>query len=220
MKRLATYPAVYTDARGVESTSITNDGETLRLLLRGVSFVGPDFDALEPEPGDLDRAQARFTLAQGCLHACVLEWTMPMLVVHQERAVECPLRARLELGYPHPDGGNASEALLLELTTPSGRLRSAGRSGWFEDELLDLARQLPPGDSIRACITCAFSDYSPYGHGLFGGLACFRDAKEAYRRVTGKQQLFDVWDLMTDFVQETYLCDQYQTRKPGAGYRG
>jgi hypothetical protein len=62
--------------------------------------------------------------------------------------------------------------------------------------------------------------YSPYGHGLFGGLACFRGNKAGYRAVTGKDDLFAVWDTMTEFVQETHLCPEFERRVPGTGYRG
>ena len=59
-------------------------------------------------------------------------------------------------------------------------LRTQGRFlvKYSEDELLDIQRQMPEGTYLKACINCAFSDYCPGGHGLFGGLACFRDNKE------------------------------------------
>jgi hypothetical protein len=97
---------------------------------------------------------------------------------------------------------------------------SAALSGWFEDELLDLQRQLPDGMLMKACINCAFSDYSPYGHALFGGLACFRGNKDGYGAVKGKSDIFRIWDTMTEFVQETYLCPEFKKRLPGTGYRG
>ena len=76
------------------------------------------------------------------------------------------------------------------------------------------------GGHLRACVCCAFSDYSPYGHGLFGGMACFRDVKEAYRRVSTKQALFELWPRLSGYVQETHLCPEFELRRPGAGYRG
>ena len=79
---------------------------------------------------------------------------------------------------------------------------------------------LDGGTLMKACINCAFSDYSPVGHGLFGGLACFRGNKAGYRGVTSKGGLFKIWDTMTEFVQETYLCPEFEKRAPGTGYRG
>jgi hypothetical protein len=99
-------------------------------------------------------------------------------------------------------------------------LTSGGWSGWFEDELLDLQRQLPPGAYLKACINCAYSDYNPYGHGMFGCLACFRGNKAGYWAVGGKRDLLLVRDTMTEYVQETYLCPEFERRHPGTGYRG
>ena len=95
-----------------------------------------------------------------------------------------------------------------------------GKTGWFEGEMLDLQRQLPSDCFLKACINCAFSDYSPYGHSLFGWLACFRNNKIGYRDVSCKDVLFDVWDTMTEFVPETHLCPEFEKRMPGTGYRG
>ena len=86
--------------------------------------------------------------------------------------------------------------------------------------MLDLQRQLPAGSYLRACITCAYSDYSPGGNGLFGGLACFRGHKAEYLAVRSKRDLLDIWDKRTGFVQETYLCPEFDRRQPGSGYRG
>ncbi len=48
------YPARYQDAQGEEYTIIENDGKRLRMMVRGVEFVGADFDGLEPtlDPAD------------------------------------------------------------------------------------------------------------------------------------------------------------------------
>jgi hypothetical protein len=216
----AIYVATFEDARGTEATRIHNDGRELRIALRGVSFAGSDFDSLSPVAGQLERARELFTLQQEDLCACRLVWEMPLAIDHRGERHEGLLVANLSLGDPLPNGRLTSGLLLLELKTPSATIRSSGRSGWFEDELLELARQLGNGESIRSCITCAFSDYSPYGHGLFGSLACFRDAKEEYNRAHGKAGIFSVWNRMTEYVQETYLCDEYRLRAPGTGYRG
>src|SRR5260370_20639039 len=94
-------------------------------------------------------------------------------------------------------------------------LRSAD---WFEDELLSLQRALPVGMALKTCFTCAYSDYSPYGHGLFGGMACFRSFKAEYSRVQSKDDLFPLLD-KADRVQEPYLCADFDIRKPHTGYR-
>jgi hypothetical protein len=78
-----------------------------------------------------------------------------------------------------------------------------GTSGWFEDELLGIQAQLPEGVFIKACINCLYSDYSPYGHGLFGYLMCFRNLKEEYLRVTSKDEFWSVHGREDRLVQET-----------------
>jgi hypothetical protein len=214
------YPARYTDRYGAEPTSIANDGATLSMVVRGVVFEGSDFDSLEPVAGtDPDRL-ASFTLQQESLCSCVIEADIPIPVATPGGTEEGVVMARLELGNPAPKGGLDREHLTLELRVGGRAFTSSGRSGWFEDEMLDVQGQLPPGTYLRACINCAYSDYSPVGHGLFGGLACFRDNKAGYLAVRSKADLFRVWGTMTGFVQETYLCPEFRRRQPGTGYRG
>ena len=214
------YAARYTDRSGSEVTSIANDGATLSMAVRGLEFRGPDFDSLGPA-GDPDPARlASFTLQQGSLCSCVIEADIPVPVATPEGTEEGVLAVRLELGNPAPTGGLDREHLTLALRVGRRVYTSGGRSGWFEDEMMDVQNQLPPGTHLRACVTCAYSDYSPAGHGLFGGLACFRGNKTAYLAVRSKADLFRVWPTMTGFVQETYLCPEFDRRQPGTGYRG
>jgi hypothetical protein len=91
--------------------------------------------------------------------------------------------------------------------------------------MLDLQRKLPPGTFMTACINCAFSDYSPCGHGLFGNLICFRANKAGYLGLPSgedfsKDAYFDVMETVSEMVQETYVCPEFERRLPGTGYRG
>jgi hypothetical protein len=205
---------------GQELTSITNDGRVLSMTVRGIQFKGSDFDSLEPM-GEPDPVRlASFTLSRGELCSCKIEADIPMPVVTPHGIAEGVLGVHLELGDPAPTGGIDREHLALKLAVEGQVIISKGWSGWFEDELLDIQKQLPEGTYMKACINCAFSDYDPIGHGLFGGLACFRDNKGGYLSVKTKRDLFDVWKTMTDFVQETYLCPEFGRRVTGTGYRG
>ena len=52
---MATYPAIYSDANSEENTGIENDGQTLRMVVRGVEFVSKpfgSFDDLQPVTED------------------------------------------------------------------------------------------------------------------------------------------------------------------------
>ena len=213
------YRATYIDERGRETTEIHNDGETLRMTVRGVVFEGESFDDFEPmSPVSLDGLG--FTVNLGALCDCVIECEIPVSVMEGDHVESAFLHARLELGAALPNQGIDKEVLGLRLVFGGKTYASKGGSGHYEDELLELQNALPEGTSIKACITCAFSDYSPCGNGLFGGLACFRTVPEKYLAVESKAALFALWDERAGFVQETYLCDAYRRRKPGAGYRG
>lgn len=214
------YPGMYRDAVGAEDITFHNDGTTLRVRIRGMDFAGEDFDGLEPVEDASKAEAAGFRLSLNSLCACELSCELPLPVATPDATEPGVLRMRLVLGAPTQGSALDQEVLELELRFRDQVLRSSGASGWFEDELLDLQRQLPPGTYLRACITCAFSDYSPYGHGLWGGLACFRGNKDGYRAVHDKGGLFQIWNTLTDFVQETYLCPEFERRKPGTGYRG
>jgi hypothetical protein len=212
-------PARYKDRFGEEHTSIQNDGKKLMMVVRGIEFQGNDWDMFEPtDPSSL--TERRFTLHHGRLCSCTIEAEMPIPIKAADHLEYGVLKVELTLGDPSPNGGLDQESLQLSLKVGNRVRSSTGQSGWFEDEMLDVQRQLPSGMLMKACINCAFSDYGPGGHGLFGGLACFRDNKDGYRAVTSKQELFRVWETMTEFVQETYLCPEFEKREPGTGYRG
>lgn len=82
------------------------------------------------------------------------------------------LLVELVLGAPAPNGGLDREQLRIVLEYDGQRFVGPGTSGWFEDELLSIQNQLPDDAFIKACINCLYSDYSPYGHGLFGCMMC------------------------------------------------
>jgi hypothetical protein len=214
------YLAKYSDGRGSEETSIANDGETLRLSLRGTEFVGSDFDSLEP-PEDATPEQLRqFSLNKGYLCSCRIECQIPVPIHDGGRQADGTLLIELVLGDPAPNGGLDREQLRIVLEYGNKRFVGSGTSGWFEDELLGIQAQLPEGVFVKACINCMYSDYSPYGHGLFGCMMCFRNLKSEYVKITTKVEFWSVHDRYDRTVQETYLCPEFERRALGIGYRG
>lgn len=213
------YPTIYSDARGSEATTIANDNKTLRLSLRGVEFAGGDFDSLEPMGAEPEQLQ-RFTLNQGCLCSCRIECRIPVPVYERGKLLNGSLAVELVLGNPGANGGLDREELRIVLKYDGQRFVGPGTSGWFEDELLAIQSQLSEGAYIKACINCLCSDYSPYGHGLFGCMMCFRNLKAEYLKVTTKKEFWSVHGRQDRFVQETYLCPEFERRIPGTGYRG
>ena len=76
-----------------------------------------------------------------------------------------------------------------------------------------------PG-KLHCCFNCSMSDYFHGGTGL-SGMFCFRDSREAYRAVRSKDDYVRlVPDAITEYVDELYLCPEFQLRTPGTGYRG
>lgn len=213
------YTAIYTDSRGFERTFITNDSATLRVRVRGVDFAGGDFDSLSPVEGTPAAQLGQFTFHDGDLCSCRIECEIPVPIGGRIE-VEGVLRVDLVLGDPAPNGGLDREDLRLTLHFDGLSFASPGTSGWFEDELLAIQAQLPEGVFIRACINCLYSDYSPYGHGLFGWMMCFRNRKAEYLRVRTKAEFWSVYDRYDRLVQETYLCPEFERRVAGTGYRG
>ena len=163
-----------------------------------------------------------FTLSDGALCSCTLEWVIPVRVQLGGNAADGLLECQLRLGdpAPKPRGGLDAEDLTMVLGIGARRYPTTRPHGSFEDALADIHRQLPAEQYVRACVACAWSDYHPAGNPLFGGLACFRGNKEAYRHVTDKAGIFQVWNTRTEWVQETHVCDEFERRGPDAGYRG
>lgn len=213
------YPTTYTDARGSEQTVIINDSDTLRVRLRGVDFIGPDFDSLSPTEGATPEQIRQFTLQQGDLCSCRIECRIPVPIGGRIET-DGTLLVELVLGDPAPNGWLDREDLRLVLRFDDHTFASPGTSGWFEGELLKIQAQLPDGVFIKACINCLYSDYSPYGHGLFGCMMCFRNLKAEYLKVTSKAEFWAVHGRQDRFVQETFLCPEFARRVVGTGYRG
>ncbi|MET7473252.1 DUF6304 family protein [Streptomyces sp. NPDC005648] len=222
MTAVRRWPGRYTDRHGAQDVVFESDGRgMIRTTIRGVRFEGSDMDdlgALDGEP-----PETAFSFHHGGLCSCVLEWTVP-LPVEQDGGVRTgALHCVLRLGDPRPPRGLDAETLTVTLRLGDDEYRGADHHSDFENALSDIGRRLPAGSRIRACVACAWSDYHPAGAPLMGGLACFRDVRDRYRQVHGKHGphgVFAIWDELTEFVQETWLCEQFEHRGPEAGYRG
>ena len=226
----AQYPARYRDAQGEEITTIENNGKQLRMRVRGVEFAGSTFDAFEPILPAESPQRALFALTSGGdLCGCTITCEMPLLLVVQGEEEQGQLHIEVDSSEPHPLPALRISGEKLSLFVSDQRLSlrvsfggetfQVRNDGDFEG-LYDLQCAFPEGVYIKACINCAFSDYSPMGQDTFGTLACFRDNKAGYRQVTGKRGIFEIWHTMTETVQETYLCPEFERRQRGTGYRG
>lgn len=214
------YPGTYSDDHGLEVIEITNDGDELRLKVRGVEFYGSDFDGLEPEESTAPALLEQFTLNHRDLCGCELSWEMPIVIIEQEHELLGRLEITLSLGAPAPNGGIDHEELSITLCYGEHRVESVGGSGWFEDALVSIASQLPNSASMKSCFGCLYADYSPYGSGLFGSMMCFEGARAEYLAVRSKSDFLALHDRYTRIVQETFSCPSFTKRIRGTGYRG
>ncbi|WP_141207640.1 DUF6304 family protein [Streptomyces griseorubiginosus] len=216
MTAVQLWPGRYTDRHGTEDVVFETDGrESIRTTIRGVRFEGATMGALGVVSGDPPASE--FTFADGNLFACLLEWVQPVRVEVVGQAEQIArLHCALRLDHTSDD-----EELTAALHLDGHEFRSTQAD--FEYALREIARSFPHPVRLRSCISCAWSDYHPYGHGIMSDLACFRDAKNRYLLVEGKSgphNIFDVWDRRTGFVQETWLCEQFEHRSDHQGYRG
>jgi hypothetical protein len=214
------YHGRYRDRHGEEPITLHHRNGELTTIIRGVALAGRDFDGLEPADRAAAAAVGLVLDSIGDLCDCVLAWEMPVLVEHRGDVAAAPLSATLELGPPGPRGGADREELRLELRWHGAAICSPGRDPDFESALGWIAAHLPDGARLRACLTCACSDYSPAGQGLFGSLTCFRATREQYLAVASKDDLFALWPRAAGPVAETGICPEFSPRVPGTGYRG
>lgn len=206
----------YRDRKGCDAVVLATDGQRLRIRIRGVDFEGESFDDLGPV-GGIPPESGMFALADGALTDCVLEWDLPLPVVVAGAPRQATLSCLLSLRRVEPD-------LHLALHLDGAVYESARAESDFAAALAAVQRILPDGVRLQTCIACAFSDYFPApGRGLSGGLACFRGAKDAYRGTAGEDDVLDLWDQRSGFVQEIWSCREFEARPAegaGTGHRG
>jgi hypothetical protein len=221
---LAQYPAVYRDSHGEEVTVVRNDGETLRMTVRGVEFVSKFVDDWEPTITLDASALTAFSLHNYpsddvYLSDFVVAFDMPLPVEGPEGVREATLHVRLDF-RSQIEGASGGAPIVLTLSHNGKEYPSSGKDGWFEYELMEIQQALPEGVYMKACINCAFSDYSVAGSSAFGGMLCFWGSKDEYLAVRNKSEYSRMEGRYTQQVQETYLCPEFRRRVPGTGYRG
>ncbi len=214
------YNVIYSDISGSQNAVMENDGITIRLFVGNSIFSGRDFDSLELSQDEILNGEPKYTLNDGVLCGCTLQFGIDVKLVVDGICTNSVVNVMLILGTPVGNGGISEESIQLSLSHAGKTYTGKGKSGWFEGELEEIQSQLPNGVYIRSCINCMYSDYSPYGHGLFGSMMCFKNIKDEYVKVTTKDGFWSVHDRYDRLVQETYVCDDFIRRTKGVGYRG
>ena len=219
----ALYPTVYRDVHGEENIVIENDGQTLRMVVRGVEFTSKPFGSFDrfmpATENTADVSTFRFGF-YGELIAAALSFDVPISVVTETVAVAGILRVTIDLeeaaGRPKDNADWADPCMTL--IYPGKSYTSSGGWGSFENELLAIQKQMPVDTYMKCCFNCAFSGYSPYGNGLWG-MYCHRNNKEAYVQATDKLEWIRLDEVAIEHVQETYLCTEFQRWNGETGYR-
>lgn len=185
----------------------------IRATVRGVPVWGCDFDGIEREGRD-DQDDTLELNAAGELRG-LLTGTWKCTVDGPDGPSVGTLTFRLDLTAPPKY--IPGEPKHLQLTLAVGETEYSAAGDEFETALEGLKRCLPSHTRIRCCWSCNLSDYSPDGTGLMG-MRCHRDARDQYLAVRSKLDYRSV--PITEDVPEIYLCDAYEPRVPGTGYRG
>ena len=212
------YPVTYHDKNGTEKTSIKSDGSNLYMTLRGIDFEGTDFEMLT---GDIDETKfdyEKFADGSGDLTNFKLSITMPISLFDSQtkKSFTAPLTAHIEVGETITVHGLESAINSLTLTTSFGEFSFEKQLEWFEDALLIIQKKLPEHIYLKTCLSCKYSNYSPYGNGLFGSIYCFKRVKDQLLELNGKHDLLHLWteELIKEGkivdVQETFDCSHHQ----------
>jgi hypothetical protein len=216
------FPGGYQDQAGYEAITWRVESSRRYKLssldffttVRGIDLWSVDFDSLEPV--DPAAAAGKLPLGQaGELTDCMLSGDLPCTISAGGQRRPATIAFTLDLRPGTAVLPGSAHTLTVSMVLDGVTYEVA--DDWFEDGIQRLERALPPGVQLVCCVTCLFSDYSPGGHGMTG-IRCHRGAKEQYLAVRSKA---DYWPVpVTEEVPETYLCEEYQRRIPGTGYRG
>lgn len=213
------YLAKYEDKRGVETTYIKSDGSDMFLTLRGIDFEGSDFDQLTAEKVDKKKFDFElFTDGSGDLTNFKITVTIPVLFYNSqsEETFTENLIAHIEVGETTTIKELDSEINSLNLTSSFGVFKVKKKLEWMEDALVALQNKLPEHIYLKTCLSCKYSNYSPYGNGMFGSIYCFKNIKEQLVTLHDKSDLLDIWTAEAVnkgamfSVQETFECNEHQ----------
>jgi len=213
-----------------EPIVINNDGKMLSFEMYGVQFSGPEFSdfSVWEEVSDSIKDRCEFTevsilnkdITELTLCNCSFEVYIPQIVVNiatsEELCIIMNINYILGGERPEPKGGLDKDEVTLSMQLDEAIYM--GKGDFFEMAFDKLYSQLQGKYYLKNCYGCLYSDYSIYGQTSFGGMQCHVENKENYLSVVDKVDFSNLENFV--YVQEIYLCDKYQRRIKGTGYRG
>lgn len=205
----------YIDRHGSVEAEIQNDSEQLVLNVAGTKFISRFFDDFEIE--NREGVPDRFSLnGHNELIACQLICELPITLLHKDEELVSMLG--IDLRLDSSDSTSYQTFVIFSITMDNREIRT-NKVQHFEGGLEGIIKELPE-HRLKCCYGCAFADYSVYGQQFFGTMLCFRNIKAEYTRVRNKDEYMDIMDNHDRLVQETYLCNEFEERQKGTGYRG
>lgn len=208
------YKTTYQDKNGTESFYIESDGSDMFFTLRGIDFEGHDFEMLG---GAVDHDKFDYDLYEdgsGDLTNFNISLEIPILLFdsNSNSTFTETLIAHVEVGKSPTE--NLKHG--LQLSTSFGNFEYTKKITWMEDDLIALQKELPENIYLKTCLSCKYSNYSPFGNGMFGSIYCFKNLKSKLPHLRDKSDLFNIWtreamdkgDIFS--VQETFDCSEHQ----------
>lgn len=219
---VSTYRTTYKDQYGEEQSIFYLENGILTIQLRGISFVGKDFDELYATANqenylafDQPAAAKKGGRAwgwNGALTDCTFQIAFPIQMIHHDTVSSSSLTATLNIAIRERNGIICNRYhLQLTLKWAGKDYSTSNEYESFEPALCDLQRILPPEHILKCCLSCRHSHYSIYGNAPFGNLMCFK-------RVSPEPVFKDKDDLIdidpeffdqTEFVPELGICPEY-----------
>jgi hypothetical protein len=208
------YPTEYKDRRGTEFSKFITDGESMKIVLRGIEFVG-HFWELTPIAKQAENAKLLFDLNEkgeliGIMDYSIganppaysLKVQVPIkIVTHERNEIDAKIDFRIN---PHK----------IDFII-NGKQHEFEKPN-FEYGLSHKYTSSLKISHIKCCINCKYGEYSPYGNEEYGDMMCFKSCKEAWLKV-GYQGLKESgnWEKLNSRTrtQEAYWCSEFELKE-------
>jgi hypothetical protein len=205
-----TYPATYRDQYGEESILIHNNGQEMRTTIRGVEIVTNwFFDDVEVDEVNSARL-AIFGREKG--YWWTLKCEIPITIVTPAGEIETLLGAEIASEMIE-NNRHGQYDLTLSLTLNKQYYENMDNF-FFDNVMFGLEKKLPAGWYFKTCVNCYLSEPQPGGGPAFQTWGCFRNHRErlewARSLLYPKSGMFAIWKEKTQWVQEIYLCDEFE----------
>ncbi|NOQ75240.1 MAG: hypothetical protein GQ574_24725 [Crocinitomix sp.] len=218
IKKMRKYEVIYQDKRSTETTSLKSNGSNMHLTLRGIDFEGLDFEMLTGEIDETKFDYEKFEDGSGALTNFKITIKMPLSLfdISEKKTFTETLTIHIVVGETITIKGLDSAINSLTLSTSFGDFTFTKELEWMEDVLIGIQKQLPDNIYLKTCLSCKYSNYSPYGNGMFGSIYCFKHLKDDLKELNGKHDLLDLWTAervaegKIFSVQETFDCSEHQ----------